>query len=135
LPTLDQLRPPPGPRTVVLVVGGMITRPAVPWLCEHVRRLLARSDADLVTCDVGSLSDPDPAAIEALARLQLTARRMGRSVRLRHVQTKLADLLELTGLCEELPTAAPTSASTGSEAQSTGRTKGTDQDRRRSRSR
>jgi ABC-type transporter Mla MlaB component len=135
LPKLKESRPPSAPRTVVLVVGGMITRAAVPWLCEHVRRLLARNNADLVTCDVGALSDPDPAAIDALARLQLTARRMGRSVRLRHVQTKLADLLELTGLCEELPTAGPSSASTGPEAASTGRTAGTDQDPRRSRSR
>jgi ABC-type transporter Mla MlaB component len=111
----------------------MITRAAVPWLCDHVRRLLDRSDADLVTCDVGALSDPDPTSVDALARLQLTARRMGGSIRLRHVQTKLADLLELTGLCEELPTAAPTSASTGPEAVSTGRTAGTDRDRRRSR--
>jgi ABC-type transporter Mla MlaB component len=133
LPTLEELRPPRGPRTVVLVLGGMITRAAVPWLCEHVRRLLARSDADLVTCDVAALSDPDPTAIDALARLQLTARRMGRSIRLRHVQAKLAALLELTGLCEELPTAGPTAGSTGPEAASTGRTAGTDRDRRRSR--
>jgi ABC-type transporter Mla MlaB component len=135
LPTLDELRPPPGPRTVVLVVGGMITRAAVPWLCDNVRRLLDRSDADLVTCDVAALSDPDPTAIDALARLQLTARRMGRSIRLRHVQAKLADLLELTGLCEELPTARPPIASIGSEAASTGRTAGTDRGRRRNRSR
>jgi ABC-type transporter Mla MlaB component len=134
LPTLNELRPPSGPRSVVLIVGGLISRAAVPWLCERVRRLLERGDADLVTCDVAALDEPDLAAIDALARLQLTARRMGRSIQLRHVQTKLADLLALTGLCEELPTAGPTAGSTAPEAASTGRTAGTDRDRRRSRS-
>jgi ABC-type transporter Mla MlaB component len=131
LTTLEELRPPPGPRTVVLVLGGLITRAAVPWLCDRVRRLLEGGDADLVTCDVAALDNPDLAAIDALARLQLTARRMGRSIRLRHAQAKLRDLLALTGLCEELPTAG----FIGPEAASTGRTARTDRDRRRSRSR
>jgi ABC-type transporter Mla MlaB component len=124
LPTLNELRPPAGPRSVVLVVGGLITRTAVPWLCDRVRRLLEGGDADLVTCDVAELDDPDATALDALARLQLTARRMGRSIRLRHTQAKLRDLLAITGLCEELP-----------EAATPGRRAETDRDRRRSRSR
>jgi ABC-type transporter Mla MlaB component len=131
LPTLEELRPPPGPRTVVLVVGELIKRTAVPWLCDRVRRLLERGDADLVTCDVADLDNPDLKAIDALARLQLTARRMGRSIRLRHVQAKLEDLLSLTGLGEELPRA---SMPTGPEAAPTVRTVETDRDRRKSRS-
>jgi hypothetical protein len=43
--------------------------------------------------------------VDALARLQLTARRLGRSIRLRHCRARLQDLLVLTGLCEELPRA------------------------------
>jgi ABC-type transporter Mla MlaB component len=97
------LRPPPGPRTVVLVVGGRIPRAAVPGLCARVHRLLCTRDADLVTCDVAALAHPDATALDALARLQLTARRLGRSIRLRNEPAVLRSLLSLTGLRETLP--------------------------------
>lgn len=97
------LRPPPGPRTVVLVVGGPITSGAVRGLCEQVRSLLISRRADLVTCDVAALAPADATAIEALARLQLTARRLGRAIRLRDAPDELRDLLTLTGLRDALP--------------------------------
>ncbi len=100
---LEGLRPPSGPRTVVLDVCGPIARAAVPALCEHVRLLLANGDVDLVTCEVGRLVHPDVTAVGALARLQLTARRSGRAIRLRNAQIELCDLLALTGLRDELP--------------------------------
>jgi ABC-type transporter Mla MlaB component len=97
------LRPPPGPRTVILDVGSPIPRAAVPGLCRRVHRLLCTRGADMVTCDVAALEKPDVTAIDALARLQLTARRLGRSIRLRNAPVMLRDLLNLTGLCDELP--------------------------------
>lgn len=97
------LRPPQGPRTVVLVVGGPIARTAVPGLCERVRALLTTRGADVVTCDVAAVEHPDATAVDALARLQLTARRLGRSIRLRHAPDDLRELLALTGLSDELP--------------------------------
>lgn len=100
---LEGLRPPSGPRTIVLDVCGPIARAAVPALCEHVRLLLANSDVDLVTCEVGGLVHPDATAVGALARLQLTARRSGRAIRLRNAQVELCELLALTGLRDELP--------------------------------
>jgi anti-anti-sigma regulatory factor len=100
------LRPPPGPKTVVLFVGASIASAAVPELCDSVRRLLATRGAELVTCDVAELAHPGPTAIDALARLQLTARRLGRSVRLRNARVELCDLLALTGLRDELPVCA-----------------------------
>ena len=100
------LRPPPGPRTVVLVVEGRIPRGAVPGLCEQVRSLLVTRRADLVTCDVAALAPADATAIEALARLQLTARRLGRAIRLRDAPDELRDLLTLTGLRDSLPLCA-----------------------------
>ena len=100
---LEGLRPPSGPRTIVLDVSGPIARAAVPALCEHVRLLLANGDVDLVTCEVGGLVHPDVTAVGALARLQLTARRSGRAIRLRNAQVELRDLLALTGLRDELP--------------------------------
>ena len=100
---LGGLRPPSGPRTIVLDVSGPIARAAVPALCEHVRLLLANGDVDLVTCEVGGLVHPDVTAVGALARLQLTARRSGRAIRLRNAQVELCDLLTLTGLRDGLP--------------------------------
>ncbi len=61
------------------------------------------SDADVVVCDVGALVNPDAAAIDALARLQLTARRLGRQVWLRNASARLQELLFLMGLSDVLP--------------------------------
>lgn len=100
------LRPPSGPRTVVLVVGGPIARGAVPRLCEQLRGLLVTRRVDLVTCDVAALTPADATAIDALARLQLTARRLGRAIRLRDAPPELRELLTLTGLRDALPLCA-----------------------------
>jgi hypothetical protein len=54
-----------------------------------------------IVCDVGSLP-PDAAAIDTLARLQLTARRLGLEIRFRHASTELQDLLAFAGLRDVL---------------------------------
>ena len=54
-----------------------------------------------IVCDVGTFP-PDAAAIDTLARLQLTARRLGLELRLRHVSNELQDLLAFAGLREVL---------------------------------
>jgi hypothetical protein len=54
-----------------------------------------------IVCDVGSFP-PDAAAIDALARLQLTAKRLGLELRLRHASTELEDLLAFAGLRDVL---------------------------------
>jgi ABC-type transporter Mla MlaB component len=100
---MEELRPPRGPRTIILDLRGSVARAAVPGLCEHLRLQLSTGDVDLVTVEVGGLANPDQIAIDALARLQLTARRLGSSIRLRHARAKLRDLLVLTGLCDQLP--------------------------------
>ena len=41
---------------------------------------------------------PDLAAVDALARLQLAARRLGCSIRLRETRAELVELLDLVGL-------------------------------------
>jgi ABC-type transporter Mla MlaB component len=86
-----------------LIIGGPVTRADVPGLCERVHVLLEGSDADLVTCDVGALTRPDAVTVDALARLQLTAGRLGRQVRLRHASCELQELLALMGLCDVVP--------------------------------
>ncbi|HZX40045.1 MAG TPA: STAS domain-containing protein [Streptomyces sp.] len=49
-------------------------------------------------CDVGELTHPNLAAVDALARLQLTARRLGCRIRLRNAGHELLSLLDLVGL-------------------------------------
>ena len=54
-----------------------------------------------IVCDVGALPS-DATAIDTLARLQLTARRLGLEVRLRHASSELQDLLAFAGLSDVL---------------------------------
>jgi hypothetical protein len=64
--------------------------------------LLERSEAELVVCDVGALVEPDAVAVEALARVWLTVRRLGRRVRLRRSCQELEELLAFMGLADIL---------------------------------
>jgi len=84
------------------LVIGRITRVDVPVLCERLRVLVDGSELDVVACDVGALG-ADLAALEALARLQLTARQLGCRVRLRHASRELEALLAFCGLGAVLP--------------------------------
>lgn len=66
-------------------------------------------------CDVSALTDPDAVAVEALARLQLTARRLGRRILILGAGPALEGLLELTGLREVLPSSPPLAFEAGRE--------------------
>ena len=96
-------RPPPEGRTTVLVLSGPIARADVPALCERARLLLEGGGAGPVGCDVGALVAPDVVTVDALARLQLTARRLGGRVRLLHACGELQELLVLMGMSDVLP--------------------------------
>jgi ABC-type transporter Mla MlaB component len=86
-----------------LIICGPVGPSDVAELCERVRGMLERRGANVVVCDVAALVDPDAAAIEALARLQLTARRLGCRVLLRHPCGELRELLTFAGLADVLP--------------------------------
>ena len=90
--------PPPHP---VWVIAGPLASCDAAGLCEHLRGMLASSRAAVVVCDVGGL-EADIVTVDALARLQLTARRLGRQVRLRNPSPELAELLDLFGLADVL---------------------------------
>ena len=68
-------------------------------LCVGVADL-ATGGAEVVVCDVADFVRPDLLAVDALARMQLTARRHGSSIRLRHANGALTALLWLAGLEE-----------------------------------
>ena len=99
----DAPRPPLETSASALCLSGPIARAEIAGICERIRALLEASDASLVDCDVGGLVDPDAVTVDALARVQLTAHRLGCSVRLRHVGGELQDLLALMGLGDVLP--------------------------------
>jgi ABC-type transporter Mla MlaB component len=85
-----------------LVISGPLTPSDAAALCERARSELERSGAEVLVCDVAALTHPDAGTVEALARLQLTARRLGRRVRLRDPPRELRELLDLFGLDDVL---------------------------------
>ena len=95
--------PAPPEATIELVLAGPMTGAAIAGLCARVRVMLEGSGADLVVCDVSSVGDPDAGTLDALARMQLTAQRLGRRVQLRHACADLQDLVAFTGLGDVLP--------------------------------
>jgi ABC-type transporter Mla MlaB component len=92
--------PKESPNTIILRIDGRIDRADVAGLCDRVRTLLAAGGADLVVCDVSRLVAPDAVAVDALARMQLTAHRLGHGIRLRHACPYLVGLIFLSGLSD-----------------------------------
>jgi ABC-type transporter Mla MlaB component len=90
------------PQTVDFAVHGPITRADLPGLCERICALLDTSGADVAVCDARGV-DPDAVTVDALARLQLAARRHGCQVRLRRASDELLDLVAFMGLRDVLP--------------------------------
>ena len=88
--------------TIAFAIEGPIARADLPGLCERVCALLERSRADVALCDVSGI-DPDAVTVDALARLQLAARRHGCQVRLRHASEGLLDVVAFMGLRDVLP--------------------------------
>ena len=97
------LGPRPQTSALVLVVGGPITRADIERLCNCLSAMLEGNGAPLVICDVGEIGDPNIVTVDALARLQLTARRHGRQIRLRDACDELQKLLTLVGLSDVVP--------------------------------
>lgn len=85
------------PQTPVFAVRGPIARDDLPGLCERVCALLDRCGAGVVLCDVRGV-EPDAVTVDALARLQLAARRYGCRIRLRGASDELTELVAFMGL-------------------------------------
>ena len=90
------------PRTVAFSISGPITRADLPGLCERVCALLGESGAEVALCNVAGV-DCDAVTVDALARLQLAARRNGCQVRLCNASGELLELLAFMGLDDVLP--------------------------------
>lgn len=87
------------PTSTTIVVGGSLAAADLPRLCAAIEE----GDAEVVVCDVGALLAVDVGTIDALARLQLTARRRGSRMCLRGCSPALEALLAFAGLAEALP--------------------------------
>jgi hypothetical protein len=94
--------PAAAPKRLAFAVEGPIARADLPGLCTRVCALLERSGADVAFCDVRTVA-PDAVTVDALARLQLAARRYGCQVRLRNASAELRDLVAFMGLGDVLP--------------------------------
>jgi anti-anti-sigma regulatory factor len=83
----------------------MIGRADIPVLCARLADLLRSYDRSgaVVVCDVAGIVEPSAVTVEALARLRLTARRLGADILVRGAHARLRQLLALTGLGEAIP--------------------------------
>lgn len=88
--------PTPKPHEVPFAIRGPIARADLPGLCDRVCALLAES-GEIVACDVHGV-EPDAVTVDALARLQLAARRRGCTVMLERASPELLQLARLMGL-------------------------------------
>ena len=84
-------------------VGPRIDRADIPGLCERAQLQMEGVATERLSCDVSAIVDPDAVTVDALARLQLTARRLGRQVRVEHASPALRELLALMGLSGVVP--------------------------------
>jgi ABC-type transporter Mla MlaB component len=85
------------PHTIAFAVRGPIARADLPGLCARVCGVLARSRPAVALCDVHDVT-ADAVTVDALARLQLAARRAGCQVRLRGASPELCELVAFMGL-------------------------------------
>lgn len=85
------------PSTITFAIWGPIARSDLPGLCDRVCARLAESGATIAVCDVAG-AVIDAVTVDALARLQLAARRQSCQIQLRHASEELRDLVAFMGL-------------------------------------
>jgi ABC-type transporter Mla MlaB component len=117
------------PNLVGLVIDGPIDGADVFGLADHVRALLEGSGADPVVCDVAGLRGDHLAAVAVLARLQLTARRLGGHIQVRNASPELHDMLALVGLCEVVGARPPLGVEMGRETKYREEARGVEEER------
>ena len=88
--------------TVAFAVRGPIRAADLPGLCDRVCTLLTESRPTAAVCDVRGV-EPTAATVDALARLQLAAKRLGCRVHLRGASGDLRDLVAFMGLEDVFP--------------------------------
>jgi ABC-type transporter Mla MlaB component len=87
----------PARQSISLAIVGPIRRSDLPGLYERVCVRLSASPGAIVHCDVAGV-EPSAVVVDALARLQLGARRTGCEIRLRNASRELLALVAFMGL-------------------------------------
>lgn len=90
------------PTTITFAIWGPIERDDLPGLRGRVCALLERTGATVAHCDVKGIA-ADAVTVDALARLQLAARRHRCVIRLRGASDELSALVAFIGLEDVLP--------------------------------
>ena len=88
--------------TLAFAIWGPIARGDLPGLCDRVCAMLTENGPCVVRCRVDDVP-PDAVTVEALAKLQLAARRHDCQVRLRGASDELLELVDFMGLRDVLP--------------------------------
>ncbi|MDT0268075.1 STAS domain-containing protein [Streptomyces sp. DSM 44915] len=83
---------------VLFVVEGPVRRAEVPALCDRLAAVVRARGARVVTVDATAMGGPGADALQALARLRLTARRLGVELRFVGLDRGLVGLLGWLGL-------------------------------------
>lgn len=104
--TLHLVRAAGAPGSVFLRLAGHVERADVDTLGRRAAEILAVRQGATVICDVGALRQPDAAAVEAICRIRLAARRARCDLVVQGASARLFELFELMGLCDALPLAA-----------------------------
>lgn len=99
----DRVPIPPASEPDAIAVRGPGVRLDLPHLCAQVQAAFRASGCAQVHLDVSAVTDPDLCTVDALARMQLTARRCGGQLLLNHVSPQLRELLVRSGLGDVLP--------------------------------
>jgi ABC-type transporter Mla MlaB component len=94
------------PDSVAFAVHGPITRDDLPGLSDRVGALLAESGAEVAVCDLRGVA-PDAVAVDALARLELAARRHGCQIQVGGGSPDLCELISFMGLRDVLCSNGP----------------------------
>jgi ABC-type transporter Mla MlaB component len=89
------------PNCVDFTIWGPIAREDLPGLCDRVCTLLTESGGGEVRCDVDGVR-ADAVTVDALARLQLAARRQGCRIELQNASHDLLELVAFMGLRDVL---------------------------------
>lgn len=87
----------PGPVTAVLALPRRMEPDDLPVLWDRVARLVEQP-VDLLVCDLSAVDEADAVLVDAVARIQLLARRAGCQVRIDRAASVVTGLFELAGL-------------------------------------
>ncbi|RKN05570.1 STAS domain-containing protein [Streptomyces radicis] len=87
-------------RSQLFVIKGPVAREDVPGICERLTAHVRRGGVGDVTVDVAEVGGANAVTLEVVARLRLTAKRLGCGIRFVNMRAGLPGLVGWLGLGE-----------------------------------